>query len=300
MKIIVCIKEVIHPLHIGSRMIVSETPQLDCRAFKTMMNPYDAMAIEESIRIREKFNGGEITILTQGPDSAEMILRRGLAMGCDKAVRIWDDDFSNSDSTMKAHILGKVVERIGFDLIFCGYTSIDSGSSQTPAMMAEVLGVPFIGGAVDIELKSSTMEMAVLRKLEKGDREKLLCSIPAVVSIDEGGSRPRYPTLPGVLRAKRADIVLINKKDLGMGDADVDIRGTLTQVEAYAPPRPKTKKFSAPDSNLSASERMQLLMSGGIQDRGGDTLDGSSEEIATSFVKFLVDESIIIKSEVKN
>jgi len=281
-------------------MIVAETPELDSRVFKTMMNPYDAMAVEEALQIREKFKCGEITILTAGPDSSEKILRRGMAMGCDKAVRIWDDDFSSSDPIMKAQILGKVVERIGFDLIFCGYKSIDSGSSQMPAMMAEALGVPFIGGAVDIELNPSTMEMGVVRKLEKGEREKLLCSLPAVVSIDEGGSRPRYPTLPGVLKARQADIALINKIELGMGDAEADIRGALTQVESYAPPRPKTKKFSTPDSNLSASERLKLLMSGGIQDRGGDTLDGSPEEIATSFVKFLVDESIIIKSEEKN
>ena len=206
----------------------------------------------------------------------------------------------DSDSFVIAHILGKVVERIGFDLIFCGYKSIDSGSSQMPAMLAEALGVCFVGGAVDIELNPSSREMAVLRKLERGDREKLLCPLPAVVSIDDGGRRPRYPTLPGVLKAKRTDIVLITKKDLGIGDAEVRLRGALTQVEAYAPPRPKTKKFSTPDSSLSASERLKLLMSGGIQDRGGDTLAGQPEKIATSFVKFLVDESIIIKSEAKN
>ena len=96
MKLILCVKEVIHPLHIESHVIVAETPVLDCRAFKTMMNPYDAIALEEALRIREKFNSGKITLLTAGPDSSEKILRKGLAMGGDEAVRVWDDDFSSS------------------------------------------------------------------------------------------------------------------------------------------------------------------------------------------------------------
>jgi electron transfer flavoprotein beta subunit len=300
LKIIVCLKEVVHPLRIGSRMIVAETPELDCQGLKTMMNPYDAVAIEKALVIREKYKNGKITLLTAGPDSAENILRRGLAMGCDKAVRVWDNGFLGSDSFVFAQILGRAVEKIGFDLIFCGYRSIDGGSSQMPAMLAEALGLSFVSGAVDIKLDPSARQLEVWRKLERGDREKLLCPLPAVVSIEEGGGRPRYPTLPGILKSKRADIGLINKKDLEMSDAEIGIRAALTQIEAYAPPRPKTKKFSTPDSSLSASERLKLLMSGGLQDRGGDTLEGSSEKIAMSFVKFLADESIIMKSEDKN
>jgi electron transfer flavoprotein beta subunit len=300
MKIIVCLKEVINPLHIGPRMVMDDIPELDLREFKTMMNPYDEMAIEEALRTREKCKNGKITLLTAGPESAEKVLRMGLAIGGDEAVRVWDDDFQDSDSFAIANIIGRAAEKIGFDLILCGYKSINGGSSQMPAMIAEALGISFAGSVVDIELNLSGRQMVALRKLERGDREKVICRLPAVVSVETGINIPRYPTVPGILKARHVDVASINNNDLGFGDDEIGISGSFTRVENYSPPRPKTKKFSIPDSKLSATERLKQLMSGGIQDRGGDTLTGEPEKIASSLVKFLDDESIITKDEKKN
>ncbi len=300
MNIIVCMKEIVHPLHIMPGMIVSETRELDFGHAKTMANPYDALAVEAALQIRNQWGGGSITLLSAGPDSAENTLQKGLAMGGDKAIRVWDKSFSGADAFVIATILGKAVKRLELDLVLCGYKSIDSGSSQIPGMLAEALEVPFISGAIDIEFNPLTQGITVLKKLERGDREKLVCPLPAVVSVDHGSLRPRYPTLPRVLAAKKARIELINKKTLGLGSPQThDLKG-LTRVEAYAPPRPRAKKFSAPDSSLSAAERLKLLMSGGVQERGGNSLEGRPENIASSFVKFLSDESIITKNEVKS
>jgi electron transfer flavoprotein beta subunit len=167
-------------------------------------------------------------------------------------------------------------------------------------VLAEALGVPFVNGSVEIELNPVAREAVVLKKLERGDREKLVCSLPAVVSVDQGSQRPRYPTLPGVLKAKQVDITLMGRKELGIDALQADGSKGLTWVESYAPPRPKAKKFSAPDSSLSAADRLKLLMSGGVQDRGGDSLEGKPEKIASSFVRFLADESIITKNEAKS
>jgi len=281
-------------------MVMEDIPELDLREFRSMTNPYDEMAIEEALQTVEQCKSGKITLLTAGPETAEKVLRMGLAIGGDEAVRVWDDDFQGSDSFAIANIIGRAAEKIGFDMIFCGYKSIDGGSSQMPAMIAEALGISFAGSVVDIELNLSGGQMVVLRKLERGDREKVICKLPTVVSVETGINNPRYPTVPGIMKARHADVALINNNDLGFGNNEIGVSGSYTQVETYAPPRPKTKKFSIPDSKLSATERLKQLMSGGIQDRGGDTLQGEPEKIASSFVKFLVDESIITRNEGKN
>ncbi|MBT7696862.1 MAG: electron transfer flavoprotein subunit beta/FixA family protein [Desulfobacterales bacterium] len=298
MNIIVCLKEVINPLHVGPRMVMEDIPELDLREFRSMTNPYDEMAIEEALQAIEQCKNGKITLLTAGPESAEKVLRMGLAIGGDEAVRVWDDDFHGSDSFAIANIISRAAKKIGFDLIFCGYKSIDGGSSQMPAMIAEALEISFAGSVVDIELNLSGQQMVVLRKLERGDREKVICKLPALVSVESGINNPRYPTVPGILNARHADVALINKNDLGLVDDEIGVSGSFTGVETYAPPRPKTKKFSIPDSKLSAADRLKQLMSGGIQDRGGDTLQGEPKKIASSFVNFLDDESIITRKEV--
>ncbi len=297
MNIVVCLKEVRNPLDMTSEMVVSETSELDTSKLGIIMNPYDELAVEEALRIKEKGDAKKVTLISLRPETAEKVLRKGLAMGADEAMRIWDDGCIGYDTPGLARILGRIVERVGFDLILCGYRTIDNGSSELPAMLAEALSIPFVGGVVGIEVQATKKECIVWRKLERGDREKIRCPLPAVFSMEAGPHNARYPTLPRTLKSLRSEINHPSLKDMNPELEGLGEKAGGRRIEGYSPPRPKTKKFFVPDSNLSATERLRLLMSGGLQEKSGDTLEGEPGKVAAQMIRFLVDESVISRDE---
>jgi electron transfer flavoprotein beta subunit len=285
MNIIVCIKQVVAT---DLQLELDANKVLDPDDLIIIPNPYDLVAVEESVRIKEKLENGSVKLISVGPPSAKDMLQRCLAMGADEAIHLWDRIFENSDPWATALILARKIEKMDFDLILCGRKSTDENNGQVGTYIAELLGVPHVYAITKLEIDISRKVAKVHRAREGGDREVVVCPIPAVFSVDMELNQPRYPSFPQYLSALKKEIVTLGAKPLGISRSQVGRAGSLTKVAQLSMPGPRSSKLVKVDSNLSAEERLNVLMTGGISEKsGGVILDGEPEAIAKKFVDIL-------------
>ncbi len=256
-----------------------------------MLNPDDEIAVEEALRIKEKVERCEIVLMALGDEETNRTLRYAFAMGgpkIDKMIRIGYDHF---DPWTASLLLAKAIEKIGFDIILCGSKIIDNNSSEVGGFVSEFLDIPQISGIVNLEIHNHERKTVVERYLGRGDREEVECPLPALFSTARGLNDPRYPTAPDRFLAERATIDIIDPQCLGI---DLTETETLTPIKKLAPPRLKTKKVFIPDINLSASERLDMMKSGGgTQKTGGAILEGTEEEASQYILDFLTQNKIL-------
>lgn len=179
--------------------IAADGKSIDTKGVKFILNPYDEFAIEEGLRLREK-NGGTVTVVSVGSDSAKEILRTALAMGADKAVLIKGD---TPDSFMVADNIATLAKEVGAELVIFGRQSIDFDSFQTAPMVAELLGWPSV--TIVSSLKIEGTNLSAERDIE-GGKESVSASLPCVISAQKGLNDPRYPKLPDIMKAKSKPI----------------------------------------------------------------------------------------------
>jgi electron transfer flavoprotein beta subunit len=285
MKILVCIKQVgyvYHPLAIDA-----PGGSIDPEKMVSMLNPYDEIAVEEAVRIKECCGECEVILITAGPPEAEEALRYAFAFGADKMIRIHYEGF---DPWATSLALGAVAKGIDYDVILCGKKAIDSNGNQVSSYLAELLGIPQVSGIVGLEIVPNKQEALAERYLGKGNRQVVACSLPALFTAEEGLNDPRYPSLPNRLRAERKEIQEIHLDNLENG-SDREIRVGANMH--LSPPRPRPKKIFTPDSALSPSERKRLVMSGGAVSKKGNLHEGKAEDIAARIVDVLVRERVV-------
>lgn len=290
MNIVVCIKQV--PDTDGPVSIDTNTKSIDDRYLAYVVNPYDEIAVEEAVQLKESCGSGQVTVVSMGDSSAEKALRSCLAVGADRAVLLCDPAFSGPDSYISGAILAKAISFLDYDLILCGVRAIDTNAGQVGAVVAELLGIPLVSAVAKIEVSTDCRRVTVQRKLERGDREVVEAELPALLTI-ELGHKPRYPSLPSRLAAQRKGIDYYDAAALGLLPDEVGSAGSKTTVLSVSPPKPKARKLFAPDSSLSPAERMRLLMSGGIQEKEGNFLEGAPKEVASKLVEFLNSERLL-------
>lgn len=291
MDIVVCVKHVAAP---ESQFKVDPlTNVLDEKGLRYELNPNDEFAVEEALRVKDKLGEGQVTAITLGPPRARDALVRCLAMGADQAFHIHDEAFEESDVHVTSIILARVINRLGYGLVFCGGEAWDDGQGYVPAGLAEELGTPLVTGVTEVESVLDSEGARVLRLLEKGDQERVECSLPAVFAVAMAANRPRYPTLRNRLRALRQEIPCWDRKIIGLEEEEVGASGSLTRLIRVSYPRPRAKKLAAPDSSLPVSQRLNFFLSGGVSQKESNLLDGSTDEAAAKVVEFLMDESII-------
>jgi electron transfer flavoprotein beta subunit len=217
------------------------------------MNTYDEFAVEEALRIREKFpNGTTVTVISLGPDQVVETLRTALAMGADEAVHVCDPAFEGGDAQANARLLAKVIEPMGFDLIFCGKQGIDFDSAQTGAALAEHLGFAQALVAVDLEIGSVDGKLTIKRRVEGGD-EVVDVKMPAVISCEKGLNEPRYASLPGIMKAKKKEIKKINLAGVGLSAEEIGQTGSSTRIVRYRPlpGRPECRMLSGDPADMA-------------------------------------------------
>lgn len=289
MKIVVCVKQVIDvkfPFDLDQ-----ETLSPLAEDIFYMVNPADRCAVETALAIQEQ-HGGDVSFLAFGPRRVEKALRDCLAMGGERAVRVWEDRF-DAGSQAKAYLLARAVEQLSPDLVLCGSRSLDEGSGETPAAMAEFLGFPQVVGVTDLELSPAKGKAIVKRKLERGRREAVECPLPAVLALEAGIRQPRYAALPRLLQASRAQVSLLDGDKLGIDSSQLRRLDSLRKLVRRSLPRPRPKKTFTMESGLSAEQRMELLMSGGSRQGKSDLLEGSPEELSVKLTEILRKEIII-------
>ena len=289
MNIVVCVKWVIS----ADNAIKVENGTIRDRGLYYVVNPHDLIAVEEAVRLKELHPGGEVVLVCLGPPSAEGGLRRCLAMGADKGMILWDTAFEGSDSYATALVLAAAIRNLSYDLVLCGQKAADLESGQVGAILAELLNMPVVSAAIKTDITAENDKVIVHRKLPRGNREVVETSLPALLTVETGLNKPRYPNLRAVFAAQRKEITEYNLGALGLNPEQVGTRGGKTRIVAHLPPRPKPKKLFTPDSSLSAAERMRLVMTGGVTQKEGSLLEGKPDYIASNLVRFLSEQKLI-------
>lgn len=217
-----------------------------------VINPYDEYAVEEAIKLKEAF-GGEITTLSLGPDRFESSIRTALAMGADKAILI-DDPSLFGDEYSAGSVLAKVIKDGSYDLILSGYVAVDDGSVQVPQRIADILGLPILSTAVKIEINGSNV--TVSRDVE-GDTEILEATLPVIITAQQGLNEPRYPSLPGIMKAKKKPLDRLSAGDLGISSGDV--KAKTEELEIFLPPKKAAGRILSGEIPDQTRELVQLL-----------------------------------------
>ena len=233
MNIVVCVKQV--PDTWAERTLRTDDSRLDRASVDGVINELDEYAIEEGLRLAEA-HGGEVTILSMGPEKASESIRKALSMGADKAVHLVDDALEGSDALATSLALATVLRRTGFDLVILGSESTDARMGVLPAMLAERLGVPQLTLASKVEVDGSAI--TIQRQTDYG-YDTVAGTLPAVVSVVEKINEPRYPSFKGIMAAKKKPVEVLSVADAGIDPAQVGLGAAATEVVSFAqrPPR---------------------------------------------------------------
>ena len=233
MNIVVCMKQV--PDTEVERSLVAGDNTVDRVSADGVINYLDEFAIEEALQIKEAV-GGEVTILTMGPEQAADSIRKALSMGADKAVHVIDDALAGSDALETSLALAEALKVVGFDVVVFGCESTDAKTGLVPAMVAERLGVPQLTLASKVEVSES--EVTIQRTTDNGVAT-VTGSVPAVVSVNEKINEPRYPTFKGIMAAKKKPVQTLTLGDLSLDAGQVGLDNAASRVEDFStrPPR---------------------------------------------------------------
>lgn len=217
-----------------------------------IINPYDEYAIEEALQIRETI-GGNITVISVGTEEAETQLRTALALGADKAVLI-GNDIENGDQYTTAKILSAYLKDKDADLILAGNVAIDGGSGQVGPRVAELQGINYVTTITNLEING--INVKVTRDVE-GDSEIIETKLPLLVTVQQGLNEPRYPSLPGIMKAKRKPLERLELDDLDL--EPVDIEAKTNTLEIYLPPKKEAGQILKGDLDQQVKELIGLL-----------------------------------------
>ncbi|MFD0047757.1 electron transfer flavoprotein subunit beta/FixA family protein [Actinomycetes bacterium NPDC127524] len=221
-----------------------------------IINPYDEYAVEEAIQVRDA-QGGEVTVVTVGGEEAEKQLRTALAMGADKAVLInIEDDVENGDQFTTSKILAEFLKDKDADLILAGNVAIDGATGQVGPRVAEILDIPYVTTITKLEISGETV--TVTRDVE-GDSEVIETKLPLLVTAQQGLNEPRYPSLPGIMKAKKKPLDELELDDLDLEEDDVEAK-TKT-IEIFLPPKKEAGRVLEGEIADQAAELVKLLRS---------------------------------------
>ena len=215
----------------------------------------DEYAVEEALRLREA-KGGQVTVISVGAGESTTILKKCLAMGADEAVLIKDDLKETYDGLRIAKMITRAVEKKfpHFDLLLFGKQSVGADNAQVPSMVAEMLGLPQANVVTKLEINGT--QGAALREIE-GAEEKVIFSLPAVVSAQKGLNEPRYETLKGIMAAKKKIIPVMTLEELGLRREDVAPQVDITKLEM--PPARQAGKIIPGTPEEAAKKLAELL-----------------------------------------
>ena len=248
MNILVCLKQTFDT----EERIVIENGQIKEDGVKFVINPYDEYAVEEAIRLKEE-HGGEVTVLSVGPERTEEAIRTALAMGADEAV-LADDPALFGDEYSAAKVLAAMVGGRSYDIILAGNQAVDDGSGQVAVRLAEELGIPHISTITKLEVSGN--EVTANRDAE-GDVEIVSATLPVLVTAQQGLNDPRYPSLIGIRKAGKKPLTHVTLADLGLSADEIAPR--VKVMETYLPQPKQAGKILSGDLSDQVKELVQSL-----------------------------------------
>ncbi|HEV3124331.1 MAG TPA: electron transfer flavoprotein subunit beta/FixA family protein [Candidatus Dormibacteraeota bacterium] len=226
MNVVVCVKQVPDPNSTGQ--LDPATKNLRREGVELVLDPGDEFGIEAGLQLAEA-HGGQVTVVSMGPEKALDAIRKALAMGAAKGVLISDDALRGSDALSTAKVLAAAIKREGFDLVITATESTDGYTGTVPQMVAELLGVPAVTFAKGLE--SDGKSLKVQRQTETG-YDRVEATLPAVVSVTASVNEPRYPSLKGIMAAKSKPVDRLTTAELGLDGVGGATAGqTIVSVE---------------------------------------------------------------------
>ena len=253
MKIAVAVKQV--PEANAPKRLDPESKRLD-RAGEGALNPFDVHAVEEALRVKEATGDGEVVVVSLGPERAMEALRRALAMGVDRAVLVSDEAAAGSDLVATAYVLGAALERENADLVLFGQQASDSDGAVLWASVADRLRRPLISQAAELTVQEGRVRAK--RQTEFG-YDVIEAPLPAVVAVSDAINEPRYPSLKGIMGAKRKPQDVVSVADLGAEPERAGEAGSATVVYALSPPPARADAMRIEDDGNAAERIAEFL-----------------------------------------
>jgi electron transfer flavoprotein beta subunit len=248
---VVCIT---HVPDTESRIKISDGRKVDETGIKFIVSPYDEYALEEAIRIKEK-SGGDVTVVTFGPDRAQQALREALARGATKAMHVKGDS-GDADSLGIAKVLAAAIKSIPHDLVFLGKQGVGPDNGLVGPMLAELLGYPQVNVVTHLDVADG--KLTAHREIEAAE-EVLEAALPAVVTAQKGMNEPRYASLKGIMAAKKVAIDTKSLADLGLEEGDV-YKQRVVMVSLDLPAEKSGgRKVDGGDPNAAAQEIIKYI-----------------------------------------
>ncbi len=233
MNIVVCLKQVPGTTQVK---IDPETNTLIRQGIENIINPFDTYAIEEGVRLRERF-GGQVTAISMGPPQAEIALREAISLGVDEGILLSDPAFAGADTWATSCTLSAAIRKLGqYDLVICGRQTLDGDTGHVGPQLAEMLDVPFVAYVSGIE-EIADSGMRVRRMVEDG-YEVMESPLPAVLTVVKEINTPRFPSLRGITRSKSVVIPVWGAGEIGIDKNKVGLSGSFTRViKIFTPQR---------------------------------------------------------------
>jgi len=257
MNIIVCIKQVPNTTDVK---IDPVTNTLIRDGVESVINPFDTYAIEEGVRLKERF-GGKVTVVTMGPPQAENALKEAISLGCDEGILVSDRKFAGSDTWATSYTLSMAIKKIGaFDIVICGKQASDGDTAQVGPGISTHLNIPqvtYVKKVEDIKDNKAKVE----RMMEEG-YDIVETPIPCLFTVVKEINSPRLPSLKGMMRAKSAKITKWTADDIKADPKSIGLDGSPTRVVKIFTPPPR---------------------------KGGEMLKGETADIAREIVELLKD-----------
>lgn len=261
MDVIVCVKHV--PETAEAELKIDQTGKaIEKTGLVFDINEWDDYALEEAVRIKEK-QGGTVTAITIGPEDSDSTLRKCLARGADRAIRLTDVKFESSDGYAIAKILHSVIKDLPFDLILSGALAGDDGYTMVGPILAELLGIPHATMVKKIEVGDGVAK--VNRELEGGLEEMVEVKLPAVLTVQTGINEPRYVSIMGIRKAMQKEIKVLGLADIGLSENDVGEAGSWIKIEKmFAPPVEKQAEFLKGSPEEVSAKIAEILRARGL------------------------------------
>src|SRR5689334_14462297 len=234
MKIAVAIKQVPDT---EARLRVSRDGRwLDEEDLPFVINESDEYALEEGLSLAEKSGGGEVVLVSLGPERVREALRKGLAVGAARAVHLKDPAFLGGDALATGRALAAAIKKESFDLVLTGSQSDDVGYAGTGSVLAGELGWPHVWLVMGVELEEGGRSAKVTREMESGMNEIVRLPLPAVLEVQAGINHPRYASLKGIMAAKKKEIAEVAAADLGLDPGAVGAAGSRLEIVSVSLP----------------------------------------------------------------